>query len=141
VRALTTEQWLDAVGIRVDSQKADEMDFTINFVTPDNDQKFIIEMSGGTLTNIKGYQAEKPDLTITINRSDLEAVMVGELKFDGQIEAGKAKLDGNTDVYEQLKATLVQFDPLFEIMPGTKGETAGEIDDALFEQDVYYIGE
>ena len=78
VRAMTTEQWFDAIGIRVDSRKADDMAFTINFVTPDNGQKYVVEMSGGTLTNIKGYQAGKPDLTITIDRSDLEEVMMGK---------------------------------------------------------------
>ena len=29
------------------------------------------------LTNIKGYQADDADLTVTINRSDLEAAMMG----------------------------------------------------------------
>ena len=140
IKAMTTEQWLDAIGIRVDGSKADGMAFTINFVTPDTDGQHIIEMSGGTLTNIKGYQAEKPDLTITINRSDLEDVMMGKVTFDDQIKAGKAKLAGNTKVYDQLKSVLIQFDTLFEIMPGTK-EVIGEIDDDPFEQDVYYIGE
>lgn len=37
-------------------------------------------------------------------------------------------------MYEQLKSALVLFDPLFELMPGTKGKSAGEIDDAPFEQ-------
>lgn len=140
VRAMTTEQWLDAIGIRVDSRKADGMAFTINFDTPDNGEKYIVEMSGGTLSNIKSYQAAKPDLTITIKRSDLEEVMMGKVKFDDQIKAGKAVLKGNTRVYDQLKSTLVQFDPLFEIMPGTK-TVSGEIDDDPFEQDVYYVGE
>ncbi len=140
VRAMTTEQWLDAIGIRVDSTKADGMAFTINFVTPDNKEKYIVEMSGGTLTNIKGYQAEKPDLTVTIDRSDLEEVMMGKVTFDEQIKKGKVKLEGNHKVYTQLKSTLVQFDPLFEIMPGTK-QVAGEKDNDPFEQDVYYTGE
>lgn len=141
VKAMTTQQWLDAVGIRVDSSKADEMNFTINFVTPDVGEKFIVEMSGGTLTNIQGYAAKKADLTITINRSDLELVMMGETTFDEQIKTGIAKLSGNTKVYEQLKTTLIQFDPLFEIMPGTKNAVVGDIDDSPFEQDVYYTGE
>jgi alkyl sulfatase BDS1-like metallo-beta-lactamase superfamily hydrolase len=140
VRAMTTEQWLDAIGIRVDSGKADGMAFTINFVTPDNNEKYIVEMSGGTLTNIKGYKAEKPDLTVSIDRSDLEEVMMGKVTFDEQIKNGKAKLEGDHKVYTQLKSTLVQFDPLFEIMPGTK-QVAGEKDDDPFEQDVYYTGE
>jgi alkyl sulfatase BDS1-like metallo-beta-lactamase superfamily hydrolase len=140
VKAMTTEQWLDAIGIRVDSRKADGMEFTINFVTPDNGEQYVVEMSGGTLTNIKGYAADKPDLTITINRADLEEVMIGQVTFDDQIEASKAQLQGEIEVYDQLKSTLVQFDPLFEIVPGTK-DAIGEIDDAPFEQDVYYTGE
>jgi hypothetical protein len=70
----------------------------------------------------------------------LEEIMTGKVTFDDQIKVGKAKLQGDTKVYDQLKSTLVQFDPLFEIMPGTK-DVIGEIDDAPFEQDVPYIGE
>jgi hypothetical protein len=41
-----------------------------------------------------------------------------------KVKAGKAKLDGNIQVLEQLKATLVAFDPFFEVLPGTKPATA-----------------
>jgi len=33
-----------------------------------NGEKFIVELENATLTNIKGFQANKPDLTLTINR-------------------------------------------------------------------------
>ena len=46
--------------------------------------------------------------------------MMGQKTFDAQIEAGNAKLVGNRKAYEQLKSTLVHFELLFEIMPGTK---------------------
>ena len=45
---------------------------SINLVTPDNGEKYAIELSNATLTNIKGEQAKKPDLTITLNRTDLD---------------------------------------------------------------------
>ena len=48
-------------------------------------------MSNSTLTNIKGVQAKNPDLTVTINRSDLETVMMGKATFDDLLAAGKAK--------------------------------------------------
>jgi alkyl sulfatase BDS1-like metallo-beta-lactamase superfamily hydrolase len=60
------------------------------------------------------------DLTITIDRAELEDVMIGAAKLVDKVKAGKAKLEGNTQVLEQLKATLVAFDPFFEILPGTK---------------------
>jgi alkyl sulfatase BDS1-like metallo-beta-lactamase superfamily hydrolase len=119
IRAMTTELWLDFLGIRLDSKKAEGQAFKINLVTPDNDEKFIVELSNGTLTNIEGFQADDADLTITINRSDLEQTMMGTVTFDEQIKAGKAKLESNREPYEQSKTMLVHFELGFEMMPGT----------------------
>ena len=119
VRAMTTELWLDFLGIRLDSSKADGQAFKINLVTPDNDEKFVVELSNGTLTNIEGFTADDAELTITIKRSDLEQTMMGAVSFDEQIKAGKAILEGDRNPYDQLKTMLVQFDLGFEMMPGT----------------------
>jgi alkyl sulfatase BDS1-like metallo-beta-lactamase superfamily hydrolase len=135
VRAMSTDRWLDFLGIRMDSKKADGMNFVINLVTPDNDEKYVVEMSNATLTNIKGFKAENPDLTVTINRADLETVMMGRATFDEQIRNGKARLKGNRDVYEQLKTVLVHFTPDFEIMPGTAPSDAGKNKLNVFEQE------
>jgi alkyl sulfatase BDS1-like metallo-beta-lactamase superfamily hydrolase len=122
IRAMTTELWLDFLGIRLDSKKAEGINFLINLVTPDNDEKFVVELSNGTLTNIKGFQAENPDLTVTIKRSDLEKTMMGAVSFDDQIKGGRAKLVGDRKPYEQLKTMLVQFDVGFEVLPGTRAK-------------------
>ncbi len=134
VRAMTTGLFLDFLGIRMDSKKAEGMKFKINIDMPDNGEQFVLEMSNATLTNIKGHQADDADLTITINRSDLETVMMGAATFDKQIESGKAKLQGNKEVYKHLKTTLVQFELGFEMMPGTKKVDAKEPDMSTFEQ-------
>jgi alkyl sulfatase BDS1-like metallo-beta-lactamase superfamily hydrolase len=141
VRAMTTELFLDFLGIRMDSLKAEGMKYKINLMTPDNDEKFVVEMSNATLTNIKGYQAEDADLTVTINRSDLETVMMGAATFDEQIKNGKAKLKGDRDVYEQLKSTLVHFALGFEMMPGTKTTADEEPDMNPFEEQIDHIAE
>ncbi|MGD8733947.1 MAG: alkyl sulfatase dimerization domain-containing protein [Gammaproteobacteria bacterium] len=119
ISAMTTGLWLDFLGIRLDSEKAEGQAFKINLVTPDNGEKFVVELSNGTLTNIAGFQADDADLTISINRSDLEKTMMGAMSFDEQITAGKADLKGDREPYEQLKTMLVQFDLGFEMMPGT----------------------
>ena len=120
VRALTTSQWWDAIAIRVDSGKAGGLAFKINFVLPDQDEQLVIEMSNATLTNIVGRKAPDADATITINRTDLLPVMMQQTTLGDQIRAGKATVAGDASVLAQLAATLVAFDPLFEIMPGTK---------------------
>ena len=119
VRAMSTEQWLDFVGISMDPKKADGMRFVINLATPDNGEKFVIEMSNATLTTIEGEQAKSPDLTVTVNRADLNQVMMGQASFDDLIEAGKAKFDGDRTGFDQLRSILVPFTPDFEILPGT----------------------
>ena len=122
ISAMTTELWLDFLAIRLDSKKADGTEFIINMMTPDNGEKFVVELSNATLTNIVGFQAEDADLTITIDRADLEKTMMGVVSMDEQIKSGKAKLVGDREPIDQLKSMLVQFDIGFEILPGTGGK-------------------
>lgn len=124
IRAMPTDNWLDFLGISIDPKKADGLKFTINLITPDNNEKYLIEMSNATLTNIKGVQAEKPDLTITIDRAELDKVMMGTSSFEDLITLGKAKFEGDRKPFEQLKSILEVFSPNFEILPGTANKTA-----------------
>jgi alkyl sulfatase BDS1-like metallo-beta-lactamase superfamily hydrolase len=124
IRALPTRMWLDYLAIRLDSGKADGLDFTMNLVTPDNGEKYVVEVSNATMSSLQGFQARSPDLTLTIDRADLETVMFGKATFAQQAAAGKAKFEGNPRPLEQLMSMLVQFTPDFEIMPGTKAAKA-----------------
>jgi alkyl sulfatase BDS1-like metallo-beta-lactamase superfamily hydrolase len=137
IRAMSTELFLNFLGIRMDSRKAEGMRFTINLITPDNGEKFLIEMENATLTNIPGFLADKPDLTLTIKRSDLELSMMGAKPIEQQIKDGTAKVTGDVSILAKLASTMIEFDPRFEIMPGTKGApSAEEMADAAFEAPV-----
>jgi alkyl sulfatase BDS1-like metallo-beta-lactamase superfamily hydrolase len=137
IRSMSTELFLNFLGIRMDSRKAEGMEFTINLITPDNDEKFLIELSNATLNNIKGFQSEKADLTLTIKRSDLELAMMGAKPIEQQIKDGTAKVTGDVSILAKLASTMIEFDPRFEIMPGTKAGASGETEaDAAFEAPV-----
>jgi len=56
---------------------------------------------------------------VTVDRADLNQVMMGVASFDDLIKAGKAKFDGNRAGFDQLRSILVPFTPDFEILPGT----------------------
>jgi alkyl sulfatase BDS1-like metallo-beta-lactamase superfamily hydrolase len=136
IRAISTELWLNSLAISMDSKKAEGMKFVINLVTPDNGEKFAVEMSNSALTNVKGQQAKSPDLTITVNRSDLESVMGGKATFDSLLAAGKAKFDGSRRPFDQLRSILTRFTPDFEMMPGTKpGKATNRPKEDPFEAD------
>jgi alkyl sulfatase BDS1-like metallo-beta-lactamase superfamily hydrolase len=121
---MSTELFLNFLAIRMDSRKAEGLRFTINLVTPDNGEKFLVELENATLTNIKGFQADTPDLTLTINRSELEQTMTGAKTLDAQLADGTARFQGNVTILKQLASTMIEFDPRFEIMPGTKARDA-----------------
>ncbi|WP_373504352.1 alkyl/aryl-sulfatase [Aestuariivirga sp.] len=131
IRAMSTELFLNFLAIRMDSRKAEGLRFTMNLVTPDNGEKFIVELENATLTNISGYQAEKPDLTLTINRAALEQTMMGAKTLEAQIADGTATFEGDISFLAKLAATMIDFDPRFEVMPGTKAMGAVASHDAF----------
>ncbi|MFU8815663.1 MAG: alkyl/aryl-sulfatase [Pseudomonadales bacterium] len=118
-RGLDTQQWWEAVAIRIDPARAEDLQFIMNFVTPDSGETFIVEQSAGTMTIISGFQHPEPDVSIRMNRSDLEAVMMGRSTLGGQLMAGVGTVTGNAGVLQRLAGLLVDFDPNFAIMPGT----------------------
>jgi alkyl sulfatase BDS1-like metallo-beta-lactamase superfamily hydrolase len=120
VRVMTTGQFLDFLAIRMDGRETTGMQFAMNLVTPDNGEQYAIELSNETLTNIEGFQVPNPDLTLTINRSDLEQVMMGVKTLMAMIEDGTAQVEGDATILAKLGATMVDFDPRFPIMPGTQ---------------------
>lgn len=135
LRAVSTTQFLDLLGVRLDPEKAQDVSFTINLVTPDNDETFVVELSNGTLTNLQGFLADDADLTMTINRSDLERAMLGEAPLAQQVADGTVQLEGDPSLLQILAGLLVHFEPTFEIMPGTAAPPATSEDDDPFTQE------
>ena len=134
VRAMTTEQWLDFVAIRLDSRRAEGKQFVINLVTPDNGEKFAVELSNSTLTSARGFLSPRPDLTITIDRDELVMVMLGAVTFDDLLAQGKARFEGNRAAFDELRTMVDQFELGFEIMPGTAPGASGERPDGSMSQ-------
>ena len=108
-RAMTTSQWWDAVATRVDSSLADGNDYVINFITPDTEQTFVVEMSGGTLSNIEGYLSNNPDTTVTMDRTDLDVVIMGQATLAEQLQDGYGTLQGDASVLSSLASVLINF--------------------------------
>ena len=134
IRSVSTRQFLDLLGIRLDPARAQGVEFTINLITPDTDERFVIELRNATLTNLEGFLAEDPDLTITIDRSDVERAMLGTAPLQQQVADGTAQLEGDPGVLAALAGMLVHFSPTFEIMPGTSLPNTG-VDDDPFTQE------
>ncbi|MGD9954937.1 MAG: alkyl/aryl-sulfatase [Candidatus Nanopelagicales bacterium] len=129
IRALGTGQFLDFLGIRLDPAKAQGDSFVVNLVTPDNGEKYVVELSNGTLTSLAGFVSDTADLTITLDRTDIEDAMIGIRPLQQQVAAGTASLEGDASVLARLAQMLVTFQLGFEMLPGTGGVPAPTADD------------
>jgi hypothetical protein len=89
-----------------------------------------VEMMGGTEKIIaRGqqlYDGERrvvqlhDEFLAVVRRSDLELTMMGSKTLEAQIADGTAEVQGDASILKQLASTMVDFNPRFEIMPGTK---------------------
>jgi alkyl sulfatase BDS1-like metallo-beta-lactamase superfamily hydrolase len=136
VRALSTLQFLDYLGIQLDTSAVGDAAFIVNIITPDNGEKFVVELSNGTLTSLQGFTAPNPNLTLTINRRDLEDAMIGIRPLQEQVANGTAVLEGDPSILLNLAGMLTQFQPNFAIMPGTVPEATAVPADAFTYRDL-----
>lgn len=119
IKAMFTQLWLDFLGIRLDPEQTAGKAFRINLNTPDNGERFAVELSNDALTSIQGYRGKAPDLTITIERDQLERLMTGSANFDQLVQEGFMQPDGSRAEADNLRSMLVQFTPNFKSLPGT----------------------
>lgn len=72
-----------------------------------------------TLPNIEGVQAPAADLTITLDRADLNCVMMGVATLDQLEQENKASFHGDRNALCTLRDLVATFTPDFEILPAT----------------------
>ncbi|MDN3640815.1 alkyl sulfatase dimerization domain-containing protein [Simiduia curdlanivorans] len=120
VKAMSTELWLEYLAILMNADDMEGVSYRFNLIQPDIQENFVVELSNGALTAIKGFTDPTADLTLTINRADLEPVMMQQKNLREQVLAGKASVEGDTDGLRDLLTSIAPFELDFEIMPGTK---------------------
>ena len=119
LRALTTEMFFDYLAIRMDGTKVGDVAFVANIRHPDSGEELVVELSNATLTTQIGFQSDDATVTIVVNRADFEQVMLGERSFEELIESGASDVDGDLRGLQRMLASLVEFNLLFELLPGT----------------------
>ncbi len=91
--ALTTTQLFDTVAIRINGPKAWNESFSINWHLTDEDQHYRMELSNGALIHWPTNAEAKADVSITLTRPGLLALLVAGTTHGATIE-GDASLLG-----------------------------------------------
>ncbi|RKF19718.1 MBL fold metallo-hydrolase [Alginatibacterium sediminis] len=116
INGMTTSLMLDYAGVRLNAPAAEGVSFTMNLIVPDEDAIHFVELANSNLNNIIIEQATEADLSLTINRADINQIMMKQTTLDELFESKQASFDGNIEGLVQLQSMLDNFDEAFELM-------------------------
>lgn len=114
--AMSSELIFDFLGVRLNSELAIGKTITINIVFPDKNEKFLLELKNAHLNNIQGIQSDSPDVSIVMNRSDLNLMLMKVKSFPELLDSGAIEFDGNINAFVSILKMLEEFPFWFNIV-------------------------
>lgn len=116
IRAMSTDLFFDYLGVKLNGEKAANSILVLNFVFPDINERYVVELNNSSLHHIKGYQSDKADATITLNRETLDQIILKQKTIANAATNNELKIDGNKDSLVQLLSLIDNFDFWFHIV-------------------------
>ena len=116
LQAMSIPLFFDFWGVRLNADKADGQQMIINWVFTDTAEEYALNLSNSALTYRADYLAPDADLTVTLARTTLDAITLGESTFEDEMEAGAIELDGDGQKLIDLLAMFDTFKPDFPIV-------------------------
>ena len=116
IRAMTIPLFFDYWGVRLNADKADGQQMIINWVFTDTEEEYALNLSNSALTYREDYLAPDPDLTVTLARTTLDAITLGESTFEDEMDAGAIELDGDGQKLIDLLEMFDTFTPDFPMV-------------------------
>jgi alkyl sulfatase BDS1-like metallo-beta-lactamase superfamily hydrolase len=104
------------MAMRVNGPDAAGRRITLNFVFSDTGEKVVLELRNGSLNHSLDRTADDADATVTLERKDLDAVIVGETNLLEEAKEGKIKVEPDIGPLAELVGLLDTFDIWFNIV-------------------------
>lgn len=111
-RNMTPEMMLDYMGIRTDSNAAQDLNLKVNLKITDAGENYLLTVHSGVLLYQKGVQARDADATLTMPKAGLFAI----LNKDAGQQESLIKTEGNKTVLDKLCANIIDFEFFFNIV-------------------------
>jgi len=115
-KAATPAMFFDFMAIRLDADKAQGHDMTLNWRFDDLDQSFALTLRNGVLTQREGMQHAKADATVRMSKAVLDRISLRQLDFATALKQGDIRVEGQAGKLPELLGLLVAFSPAFNIV-------------------------
>jgi linear primary-alkylsulfatase len=116
ITALTVEQILSSVAIRIDGPKAWDEHLVLSFVITDEEQAYVFELRNGAVNHRATAGPAPGSTTLTLARRVLIGLMVGRVDLAAAVADGTIVVDGDLADVGRLVAVLAPVDAAFAIV-------------------------
>ncbi|MNN36825.1 SCP-2 sterol transfer family protein [compost metagenome] len=116
IRAATPTMFMDLLAVRMDSDKAQGHDMSLNWNFDDLDQHFALTLRNGVLTYRERVSHAKADASVTMSKAVLDQISLRQLDFPTALKQGDIKLEGDAERFKAMLGMLTSFQPTFNVV-------------------------
>jgi alkyl sulfatase BDS1-like metallo-beta-lactamase superfamily hydrolase len=116
VKAMTLELLFNYLGVKLNGPKAAGKKITLNFVFTDTGEKAMLELVNGSLNHLLDRTAANPDATITLTRTSLDRVLLGETTLLAEAEGDEITVEPDVAPLTELLGLLDEFKIWFNVI-------------------------
>ena len=116
IRAMSIEQFLQYLAVRLNGPRAADRRWEFDLVFTDLDERYFLEVGNGVLNFAKGAAAAHPTATMTLTRAAFDAVILGQATFESLAADGSLRIDGDAAAFAAFLGLLDTFDFWFAIV-------------------------
>lgn len=116
LRAMPVEMYLDYMGIRLNSKKAENKKFRINLNLTDKKQKYALEIENSVLIYTPNKTLKNVDATLNLTRNTFDNLTLKRENIIQGISDGDIKLEGSREKIQEFMNLFDNFPPMFNII-------------------------
>ena len=116
LNALTVDQVLDSIAVRIDGPRAWDEHLSIAWHIVDDDRISVIELRNGALHHRTVTELPDATTTFTLTRRALIGLVTGTIQLADAMDDGTVTVKGDPGVLGRLVAVLAPVDPDFDIV-------------------------
>lgn len=114
--SLATSQIFDFMAVRLNGEKAAGRHVVIRWTFVDTGEVFSLNLENAALTYSTIRHPSEPDLTLTLDRTTMNQIILGQATYEAAIVSGTIATTGNSAVLFDLLGMLDTFPRMFEII-------------------------
>ena len=116
IKATPLDMFFDLLAVRLIGPKAAGKKIVLNAVFTDINEQYLLVVENGVLNYAKGKLDAEADATLTLSRTALDEVILGEAKLADKLNSGEAQISGNPEKLVEFLSLMDTFEFWFNIV-------------------------